>query len=72
MPRPLHPVKTAIVARGETYREFASRVGVSERVLAGVLNGRIASWPSLRRRCADELRRPEDELFPEEHMGSLR
>jgi transcriptional regulator with XRE-family HTH domain len=63
--RSLHPIKLLLAEQHLTYREFAPRVGVTEGVLSGILNGRIATWPAFRRRCADELGLTEDLLFPE-------
>lgn len=61
----VHPVKVELAKRGQTQREFAPVVGVGPATLGQVLNGHVASWPALRRRCAEALGCPEDELFPE-------
>jgi transcriptional regulator with XRE-family HTH domain len=62
---PVHPVKVELAKRGQTQRDFAPEVEVSPGTLGQVLNGHVGSWPALRRRCAEVLGRPEDELFPE-------
>ena len=59
-----HPVKTAICERGWTQRSVAEQIGLSPKILYGVLQYRNASWPKLRRELADLLELPEDELFP--------
>jgi transcriptional regulator with XRE-family HTH domain len=61
----VHPVKVELAKRGQTQKEFASKVGVSPGSLTLVLNGRLASWPALRRRVADALEVSESDLFPE-------
>lgn len=59
----VHPVKIELAKRGTTQRQFARQVGVSAATLGAVLNGRVSSWPALRRRCSDALGIPEAELF---------
>ncbi len=61
----VHPVKVELSKRGQTQRDLAPTVGVSAGTLSQVLNGRVASWPALRRRTAEALGRSEAELFPE-------
>ena len=67
---PVHPVKVELAKRGQTQADFAPFVGVGAATLGQVLNGRVASWPALRRRCAEALGRPESELFPEKAQPS--
>jgi transcriptional regulator with XRE-family HTH domain len=62
---PVHPIKVELAKRGQTQRDFAPEVKVTPDVLGQVLNGRVAAWPALKRRCAGALGRTEDELFPE-------
>jgi hypothetical protein len=52
-----------ICERGETYADVARATGYKPTVLRNVLNGRYASWPSLRRRLAEYLDLPESKLF---------
>lgn len=65
----VHPVKVELVRRGESQRACADAVGVSPNVLYRVLGYRTESWPSLRRRLAEHLAKPEDELFAGQDVG---
>lgn len=59
----VHPIKIELAKRGETQRTLASAVGISPATLNQVLNGRVASWPALRRRVAEHFDTNENELF---------
>lgn len=59
-------MKVELAKIGRTQTEFAPLAGVTFGTLNRVLNGHAQSWPSLRRRIAEALDRPEAELFPEE------
>ncbi len=65
----VHPVKTALVQRGETQADCARAVGIKPVSLTQVLNGRAASWPGLRARVAAHLELPEAELFPDHALA---
>lgn len=63
MPRPVHPVKVLLAARGETVAECALKVEVAPQTLSKVLGGHVGDWPALRRRLAQHLGAAESELF---------
>jgi transcriptional regulator with XRE-family HTH domain len=62
MPR-VHPVKTALAARGETQKQLAEAIGVAPGTVSLILNGRLEPWPAIRRKIADHVQAPEDQLF---------
>jgi transcriptional regulator with XRE-family HTH domain len=64
MPVPLYRLKSELALLGVTQRAFAPRVGVSPMTLNQIANGKIASWPAFRRRCAEALGVSADLLFP--------
>jgi transcriptional regulator with XRE-family HTH domain len=57
------PLKSAIVARGLTFKKVAEDNGVSPTVLSEVLNRRRVAWPALRERLAGYLGASAAELF---------
>ena len=67
---PPHPARVLIVARGRTVADVARAIGYSPTTLTLVLRRRVAPWPKLRRRLADELGVPEAELFDDRSGGT--
>jgi transcriptional regulator with XRE-family HTH domain len=64
----VHPIKVELARRGESQRACADAVGVSANVLNRVLCYRTESWPALRRRLAEHLEMPEDQLFASQEL----
>ncbi len=64
MARPeAQPIKGVLAVRRISLREFSGLVKCNASSLSKILNGDEASWPALRKRCAEALNLPEEELF---------
>ncbi|MBN2099870.1 MAG: helix-turn-helix transcriptional regulator [Dehalococcoidia bacterium] len=61
----MNMVRAVRVGRGLTQSKLARLVEVPESQLCAVERGRLHPWPKLRRRLAEELQVPENELFPQ-------
>ena len=56
-------LKLAILRSYPSQRAFAARTGIPEVDLSQIIRGRRAPSPTIRRRIARKLGRPENELF---------
>jgi transcriptional regulator with XRE-family HTH domain len=67
MPHVVQPAKLHLVARQLTTVHVARILGISQKVLGDVLNGRVPSTPRIRAGLATLLNVPEDQLFREDN-----
>jgi flagellar biosynthesis/type III secretory pathway ATPase len=61
-PQP-HPIKSVLATRRVTITALGLKIGCNRNNLGRVINGFMEPWPALRRRCAEYLALPEEELF---------
>jgi lambda repressor-like predicted transcriptional regulator len=65
-----HPIKAILAQRRISIAALSGPAHCNPTTLGRVLNGYIAPWPALRRRCAEHLGLPENELFVD--LGSAQ
>jgi transcriptional regulator with XRE-family HTH domain len=58
-----HPAKGILAARRLALTTTAEAVGCNAHTFGRVLNGYVTPWPALRRKLAEFLKLPEEELF---------
>ena len=66
----LNKLKTTIEERGITRNRLAIMSGISTSDMYQIFSGKRALFPAWRKRIAEALEMPEEELFPEEGEGN--